>query len=147
VESRLRASARASRAAAKIWVAVGLVAAAGIVMAVLMRAPVADHPAAAGPVARQIEAVKPAPVPGPRVLPSRRHTSAPQPDRMTSFLTLPGSEAFPEPTATSILRVQFPRSDLRLYGLEVSPSVTAEFVRADFLVGDDGLARAVRFVN
>jgi hypothetical protein len=60
---------------------------------------------------------------------------------------VPGSETLPTPVETSILRVQLQKGDLRQYGFDVPAPMDSEFVRADFVVGDDGLARAVRLVR
>ena len=49
-----------------------------------------------------------------------------------------------------IVRLELPRTALALFGLGAVESVTgltAETVSADVLVGEDGLARAVRFVT
>jgi len=59
------------------------------------------------------------------------------------FIPVPGSESLPAPMATSVLRVELPASTLQQYGIEAAAQ--PEFVKADLLVGDDGLARAVRF--
>ena len=63
------------------------------------------------------------------------------------FVPIPGSEGLPVPMGTGVLRVGLPRAALLQFGLKVAPSRAAEMVDADFLVGDDGLARAVRFVG
>lgn len=65
----------------------------------------------------------------------------------SDFMALPESEVLPEPSEASVLSLWVPKSELRRYGFDVSPSVAAQSVRADFLVGEDGLARAVRFVQ
>ena len=46
-----------------------------------------------------------------------------------------------------VVRVQLPMSSLRLMGLLVSEESSAERIEADVLVGQDGLARGVRFVQ
>lgn len=71
----------------------------------------------------------------------------PEPRPVARFLPLPGSEALPPPLATSILRMRLPLGDLRQYGFPVPPSSASDLVAADFVVGDDGLARAIRFVR
>jgi len=64
-----------------------------------------------------------------------------------TYIELPASAGLPAPTATAILRVQLRKADLRQYGLDVPPSEDAELMMADFVVGEDGLARAVRLVQ
>jgi hypothetical protein len=66
---------------------------------------------------------------------------------VTEFIDLPGSETLPEPLQTSILRVRVLKGELRQFGFDVPPPAAAELIRADFVVGDDGLARAVRLVQ
>lgn len=68
-------------------------------------------------------------------------------ERVTEFYSLPESEVLPEPSAESVLRTIISGSELRRYGFDVPPSMASDSVRADFLVGDDGLARAVRLVQ
>ncbi len=46
-----------------------------------------------------------------------------------------------------IVRVQMPRSALASFGLPMNEERAAEKVRADLLVGQDGLTRAIRFVD
>jgi hypothetical protein len=47
----------------------------------------------------------------------------------------------------SVLRVELPRSALRAVGLPVNENRLSERIDADVLLGQDGLARAVRFVQ
>jgi hypothetical protein len=68
-------------------------------------------------------------------------------DQVTEFVALPGSQALPPPMETTVLRMQLRKGELREYGFEIEPPLASEFVQADFIVGDDGLARAVRFVR
>jgi hypothetical protein len=70
-----------------------------------------------------------------------------QPLIETGFLVIPGREGLPTPSEASIVRVQLTKGDLQWYGFQVPPSSAAEMVRADFLVGQDGLARAIRLVQ
>jgi hypothetical protein len=67
---------------------------------------------------------------------------------VTDFLPLPFSSV---PTSTThVVRLEVPRSALASFGLgsfeAVDPSASTT-VLADVLIGDDGLARAVRFVR
>jgi hypothetical protein len=47
----------------------------------------------------------------------------------------------------TLVRVQLPRSALRAVGLPVNEDRISERISADVLLGQDGLARAVRFVQ
>ena len=46
-----------------------------------------------------------------------------------------------------LIRVQMPRSALITLGLPVDVERAGEMVKADLLIGEDGLARAIRFVR
>lgn len=67
---------------------------------------------------------------------------------MTDFLPLPYSGV---PTSTArIVRLEVPRRALDSFGLGsvgIAEGRSSDVVLADVLVGDDGLARAVRFVR
>ena len=64
-----------------------------------------------------------------------------------NFYRLPDADELPPMESATIVRVQLPMSSLRLIGLPVSEDRAAESVQADMLVGQDGLARGVRFVQ
>jgi hypothetical protein len=64
-----------------------------------------------------------------------------------NFYPLPDAEELPPIESATIVRVQLPMSSLRLMGLPVSEDRAAEFIQADMLLGQDGLARGVRFVQ
>jgi hypothetical protein len=46
-----------------------------------------------------------------------------------------------------VLRIKLPRSALMNYGLPVDPLRADEEVKADVVIGNDGMARAIRFVH
>ena len=46
-----------------------------------------------------------------------------------------------------VVRVQLPRSALARFGLPVNAERAGEPVKADVLLGEDGTARAIRFVR
>jgi hypothetical protein len=64
-----------------------------------------------------------------------------------SFYPLPSASELPPAENAVVVRVQLPMSSLRLMGLLVSEETSAERIQADVLVGQDGLARGVRFVQ
>lgn len=64
---------------------------------------------------------------------------------VTAFLPLEYSG--PAPDAYQVVRVKMDRSSLVQYGLPVNPERSDEPLDADLLVGNDGVPRAVRFVN
>lgn len=63
------------------------------------------------------------------------------------FLPLPNAEQVAPGEDMDLVRVEVPRSAMIAAGFAVSASRAAERVEADVLLGPDGLARAVRFVN
>ena len=46
-----------------------------------------------------------------------------------------------------VVRVRMPRATLASFGLPVNAERGSELIKADILIGDDGLARAIRFVQ
>jgi hypothetical protein len=61
------------------------------------------------------------------------------------FLPLPGAAQLAPEDDVNMVRMELPRSAMMQVGIEVSPERAAETVRADVMVGSDGVARAVRF--
>ncbi len=46
-----------------------------------------------------------------------------------------------------VIRMEFPRTVLASFGLPMNPQRAAEPVQADVVLGRDGIARAIRFVQ
>lgn len=65
----------------------------------------------------------------------------------TDFLPLVDESSLQTMNSGRVIRVELPRSALVSFGLPVNMERTNERVKADVLLGDDGLARAVRFVR
>lgn len=65
----------------------------------------------------------------------------------TEFIPLLLGSDLPPVESGQVIRVQMPRSALASFGLPFNVERADESVKADVLVGDDGLARAVRFVR
>jgi hypothetical protein len=63
------------------------------------------------------------------------------------FLPLPGAAQLAPAEDMDMVRVELPRSAMMQVGIEVSPDRAGEIVRADVMVGADGLARSVRFLE
>jgi hypothetical protein len=63
------------------------------------------------------------------------------------FLPLPGAAQLVPADDVNVVHVELPRSAMMQVGIEVNPDRAGETVRADVMVGADGLARAVRFVD
>jgi hypothetical protein len=161
---RLRKEAKFVR---KPWVWVGLAAtAAAALFAVLPTTrPEPRHVAKAdiGPalppavktVERQTAAVAPdPPQPAPR---ARRRVGrmvrqspppvAPVPEVATDFLPVPYAPRFTAEDRGQLVRVRLPRESMRSFGLPVNQDRILSTVQADVLIGEDGLARAIRFVQ
>lgn len=90
---------------------------------------------------------------------SRRRTALParrprQPDFSvnqntftTRFVRLPTSEGLPESVQPSFVRMRILTSSLPQYGIDVPPFAPPQFVLAEFVVGEDGLPRAIRLIR
>ncbi len=65
----------------------------------------------------------------------------------TDFVALPYATQLRPDEMAKIVRVRVPRSALVRYGLPVSGERIGEPVNADFVLGEDGMARAVRLVQ
>ena len=63
------------------------------------------------------------------------------------FLPLPSSEGLPAPSAASVVRLRIETASLRQYGLEIPSPAAPENVLAEFVVGEDGLPRAIRILR
>ena len=65
----------------------------------------------------------------------------------TPFFPLPFSDAALPLDQASVIRVELPRSALEWTGLPVEENRREERIRADLVLGADGLARAIRFIR
>ncbi|HXS94251.1 MAG TPA: hypothetical protein VN736_06570 [Candidatus Limnocylindrales bacterium] len=63
------------------------------------------------------------------------------------FIPLPNAQRVDSPDTMNVVRVELPRSAMLALGLPVAPDRVTELVEADVMLGPDGLARAVRFVE
>ena len=71
-----------------------------------------------------------------------------EPERVTEFISLiAGAPAATPLEGGQLVRVQLPRAALASLGLPLNAERENELVRADVLLGNDGLARAIRFVR
>ena len=67
--------------------------------------------------------------------------------RSFEFMTLPGAAGLPDLESGSVVRIALPVAALPEYGLDIVLGGSKTTVNADVLVGQDGLARAIRLVN
>ncbi|HXI88837.1 MAG TPA: hypothetical protein VNO24_02370 [Blastocatellia bacterium] len=65
----------------------------------------------------------------------------------TDFLPLTFTADSTAPESGHLVRVTIPRSALLAMGLPMNAERAGELVRADVFIGDDGLARAIRFIQ
>jgi hypothetical protein len=65
----------------------------------------------------------------------------------TDFLPLLLVDAANEFERGQVVRVELPRSALISFGLPMNEERSREPIKADVLLGEDGLARAVRFIQ
>jgi len=64
-----------------------------------------------------------------------------------NFYRLPDADILPPLDSAVIVRVQLPLSSLAAMGVPVDEDRASESVQADLLLGQDGLARGVRFID
>jgi len=136
---------------ARVWWGVSAVAAVAAGMAVLLW--MRPAPPKTVPVVARISVpelsrpVAPQFVPAVQKSQAIRSVRARPAKAAVSFYALPSASALPPAENAMVVRVQLPMSSLRLMGLLVSEESSAERIQADVLVGQDGLARGVRFVQ
>jgi hypothetical protein len=64
-----------------------------------------------------------------------------------AFVPLPNAAGSPQDDDVDLVRVELPRSAVTALGIPASDDGDADSVEAEVLVGPDGMARAVRFLN
>jgi hypothetical protein len=65
----------------------------------------------------------------------------------TELLRLPFAPQFTAEDRGQLVRVRLPRESMRSFGLPVNEDRLDPAVKADVLIGEDGIARAIRFVH
>jgi hypothetical protein len=148
-------AARSTVAAPSQWMvaAAAIVVAAGLLAAWLIASrPRANDAPATATSFPALEQPKPEP---PRVASSPRSAAPrtaprPRPSRIIrpeGFVALPSAAGLPAFESGEIVRVEVPVASLPLYGIEIIPDTRGAPVEADFLVAQDGRARAIRLVH
>jgi hypothetical protein len=79
--------------------------------------------------------------------PSRRQSESRTNEVATDFLPLTFTADSTSQVRGHLVRVTVPRSALVAMGLPMNAQRASELVRADVFIGDDGLARSIRFVQ
>ena len=65
----------------------------------------------------------------------------------SDFIALPNAAEIDPNEDVNMVRVELPRSAMIALGFEVNPELAWQPVQADVMLGADGLARAVRFID
>lgn len=121
-----------------------------------------DNPMATAKTAATLPSIKserrrglPAPQPQRRtqsrpnapIVPEVVIATAPNSQDTTDFIPLRYGDDHPPMESGEVIRVEMPRSALIALGLPVNVERADQPVKADLLIGEDGLARAIRFVR
>jgi hypothetical protein len=83
----------------------------------------------------------------PKTAPVKSQGDEPPSEIVTSFIALDSVRGLAKPESLQMVRVELPRSALVSFGLPMNVERADERIKADVLVGDDGVARAIRFVR
>ena len=108
-----------------------------------VRPPVQNEPKAKAPP--RVRPPKPRQYPDPPVI----SAGAPAGRREVTkdFFAIPYAPAMTQADYGQVIRVNVPATSMRTFGLPVSEERMFDRVQADVLMGDDGIARAIRFVR
>jgi hypothetical protein len=150
VERRLMAAFRRKRAVRRWRMAAMGVAAAGalLIVAPWPRPEPAPVPAAKPPAAAAVAAVPTPPPPEVKKAVLRAKAApAPRPVREVATEFYPLVDIAPPFESGELLRVIVPASTMGIVGLPVRRDRWTEPVEADILFGQEGIARAIRFVS
>jgi hypothetical protein len=107
-------------------------------------------PAAAERVVESTASAESAKSPPRRVAPPRRPRRASTPrsqQAQREFIVLPGAAGLPAFESGRVVRVDMPVGVLPAYGLDVVPDASPGVVSAEFLIGQDGVPRAIRLAS
>jgi hypothetical protein len=77
----------------------------------------------------------------------RPNSPAREAEIATDFIPLMNREVLAQMEGGQLMRVELPRSALMSFGLPMDMERATERIKADLVVGNDGLARAIRFVR
>jgi hypothetical protein len=93
------------------------------------------------------ESIKPASVSPRRISHRRRHADSRSTEVATDFLPLTFVDDSRAQQSGHVVRVKVLRSALIAFGVPMNMERAGELITADVVVGEDGLARAIRFVQ
>jgi hypothetical protein len=80
-------------------------------------------------------------------VPSAVRAQRPQSEVATEFFALPYAPRLTSFEGAQVLRVRLPRASMTMLGLPVDQSGFSDRIKADVVLGEDGIARAIRFVR
>jgi len=145
VEACLRAAFRSQRARQarphRVWLPVLTWASAAAVLIVLALLTIRGREPVAPPRA------EPTPRPAVQLAGLPTDWAGDEDAAREDFIPLPNAEQVGESDDLNVVRVEVPRSAMLAVGLPVSADRASELVEADVMLGPDGIARAVRFVD
>ena len=78
---------------------------------------------------------------------SRPAQAAPAQEVATDFIPLVHASPYTQNEDSHLVRVELPRAALASFGLPVNAEMSGGNVKADVLMGQDGVARAIRFIR
>jgi hypothetical protein len=82
-----------------------------------------------------------------RARPREASTKQATGNSLDEFVPLPVSEGLPPAAELSVVRIKLRGSDLQQYGLQSPADAAAQTMLVEFVVGEDGLPRAIRIVR
>jgi hypothetical protein len=148
-----------------LWWIAGVAAAAALLLAVFATRGRREQPAvppvttvqaatSAPPVtAPPVESIAPPPAPK-RVARPVRVAAKPRPapageppEVATEFFIIPYAEPLRPEERADVFRIQVPRASMSAFGLPVGGGRLDARIQADVLAGEDGVARAIRFIR
>jgi hypothetical protein len=140
------------------WIGWAMAAAAAIVVAAGVGATRVPKPVPPPPYPPAPIATTPERLPAPQLVARRvvkrasrprvvQPPSRPQEEVTTQFLPLDDTLHLAPIESGQVLRVQVPRATLVRFGLPVNQERMMERIPADVVFGQDGIARAIRFVK
>ena len=137
-----------------LWVGLAAAAALLIAVAVSNRQPEPVVVVKTPETPKHVETVRQPAPPEPSIMRQvkrapRRPPAKPEPvqEVATEFLPVPYAPVFTSEDRGQVVRVRLPRESMRSFGLPVNQDRIVQTVKADVLVGEDGIARAIRFVQ
>jgi hypothetical protein len=80
----------------------------------------------------------------PRVKPARPE---PEPEVATEFFEIPYVEPLRPDERADVFRIQMPRAGMAMFGVPVTGGRLDSRIQADVVLGEDGVARAIRFIR